>query len=239
MSKYDVYLYEGSHVLRNLLNIQDEKELDLAEAELSRANMMVLYENGFSDFSAHGVSEIHRILFEDVYEWAGKFRVINIQKREDILGGKSVWYSDCDSIEGDLEKIFDEINQVDWKHITKNEFVSETVKFFSRICRVHPFREGNTRTVTMLIAFFVESHGYYFDHELISKSAGYFRNALVMESLDQFSEYEYLENILSDAISTEPIETEVNQCISEERSEKYKKYKSENYRPTSHEYIDK
>ena len=43
MSKYDVYLYEGSHVLRNLLNIQDEKELDLAEAELSRANMMVLY----------------------------------------------------------------------------------------------------------------------------------------------------------------------------------------------------
>lgn len=40
MSKYDVYLYEGSHVLRNLLNIQDEKELDLAEAELSRANMI-------------------------------------------------------------------------------------------------------------------------------------------------------------------------------------------------------
>ncbi len=47
----DPYLYEGSSVLRNLLDIHDEKELDLAEAELSRANMMLLYEQGFDDFS--------------------------------------------------------------------------------------------------------------------------------------------------------------------------------------------
>ncbi len=40
----DPYLYEGNSVLRNLLNIHDEKELDIAEAELSQANMMLLYE---------------------------------------------------------------------------------------------------------------------------------------------------------------------------------------------------
>lgn len=40
MLEYDVCLYEVSHVLRNLLNIQDEKELNLAEAELSRANLL-------------------------------------------------------------------------------------------------------------------------------------------------------------------------------------------------------
>lgn len=48
----DLYLYENSSVLKNLLNIKDEKELDLAEAELSRANMMLLYEEGFDDFSS-------------------------------------------------------------------------------------------------------------------------------------------------------------------------------------------
>ena len=47
----DPYLYEGSSVLRNLLNIHDEKELDIAEAELSQANMMLLYEQGFEDFT--------------------------------------------------------------------------------------------------------------------------------------------------------------------------------------------
>lgn len=50
----DLYLIPNSTVLKNLLCITNEKELDLAEAELSRANMMLLYENGFSDFSSGG-----------------------------------------------------------------------------------------------------------------------------------------------------------------------------------------
>ena len=41
MSKYDIYLYEESKVLKNLLNIIDESELDMAEAELSQANMII------------------------------------------------------------------------------------------------------------------------------------------------------------------------------------------------------
>ena len=54
----DSYLYENSSVLKNLLGITDENELDIAEAELSRANMMLLYENGFSDFSSNVVTEL-------------------------------------------------------------------------------------------------------------------------------------------------------------------------------------
>lgn len=239
MSKYDVYLYDDCKVLKNLLNIKDEDELDLAEAELSRANMMILYDTGFSDFSSKGVCEIHKKLFEDVYDWAGKFRVIDIQKREEILGGKSVWYSSNDLIENDLDEIFNKIKEIDWEHLSKRDFVYNIVDNFSSIWQVHPFREGNTRTVTMLIAFFVESKGYFFDHDLISKSAGYFRNALVLASLDQFSEYEHLENILNDAISTEPIEIEDDETISPEQNEKYKKYYSENYKPSSHEYLDR
>ena len=64
----DLYLQENSSVLKNLLGITDEKELDLAEAELSRANMMLLYENGFSDFSVGGISFIHKEFFGDVYD---------------------------------------------------------------------------------------------------------------------------------------------------------------------------
>lgn len=59
----DLYLIENSKVLKNLLGITDETELDVAEAELSRANMMLLYENGFSDFSSNGICYIHKELF--------------------------------------------------------------------------------------------------------------------------------------------------------------------------------
>ena len=90
-------------MLRNLFNITDSNELDLAEAELSRASMMLLYEQGFDDFSAKGIRLLHEAMFGDVYDWAGQFRVINIQKREPVLAGISVWYSNSDKIQHDLD----------------------------------------------------------------------------------------------------------------------------------------
>ena len=42
----DIYLYDDAPILRNTLQIKDEKTLELIEAEQSRANMMLLYEQG-------------------------------------------------------------------------------------------------------------------------------------------------------------------------------------------------
>ena len=127
----DLYLIENSKVLKNLLGITDENELDVAEAELSRANMMLLYENGFSDFSSNGICYIHKELFGDVYEWAGQYRKINIQKREKILAGKSVWYSNNENIEKDLETAWENINAVDWAKLSIDEFAKKCCKIVS------------------------------------------------------------------------------------------------------------
>ena len=55
---HDPYLYDDVPVLRNQLEIRDEKTLDLIEAEQSRQNMMLLYEKGFHDFTPEGLCEI-------------------------------------------------------------------------------------------------------------------------------------------------------------------------------------
>ena len=81
----DPYLYDDVPVLRNALSIKDEKTLDLIEAEQSHANMMIVYEQGFHDFLPEGLQSIHRFLFGDLYDWAGKFRIINMEKRERLL----------------------------------------------------------------------------------------------------------------------------------------------------------
>ena len=234
----DSYLYENSTVLKNLLGITDEKELDLAEAELSRANMMLLYEKGFSDFSSNGICLIHKELFGDVYEWAGQYRIINIQKRESILAGVSVWYSNSTDIERDLKKAWNKINKVDWAKLSKDDFAKKIAHLFPALWQVHPFREGNTRTIVMLITFFAEYYGYYFDQELMSASAGYVRNSFVLASLGEYSEYEHLEKILCDAISDEPIDYINDTDSNLEKSEKYAKYDNGNYEPTKHEYIE-
>lgn len=205
----DIYLYEDAPVLKNRLGIKDEKTLDLVEAEQSRASMMLLYEQGFCDFTPKGLCEIHRFLFGDIYEWAGETRLINIEKREKLLAGRSVWYSNVEMIPDDMEKAFRNIQTQEWEQLSREEFVCALARCFPKIWQVHPFREGNTRTVVMMLTLFVEHHGYYMDQELMAASAGYVRDSFVMASLDQFSEYEHLERILLDAVCDKPINYEV------------------------------
>ena len=234
----DLYLIENSTVLKNLLGITNEKELDLAEAELSRANMMLLYENGFDDFSSSGFCFIQKALFGDVYEWAGQYRKINIKKREELLAGQSVWYSDCVNIETDLDNAWENINKVTWNSLSREDFAKQIARLFPALWQVHPFREGNTRTTVMMMTFFIEHYGYYFDQNLMAESAGYVRDSFVLASLGEYSEYEHLEKILLDAICTEPIDYNDVTIVDENTKERYEKYKSKNYTPTKHEYIE-
>lgn len=232
----DPYLYDDVPVLKNKLEIKDSQILDLIEAEQSAANMMLLYEEGFHDFSPKGLQRIHRQLFGDIYEWAGQFRVINIQKAERVLAGRSVWYANVDDILPDLKTAFGVLHRTKWETLCRKDFVRQLTRVFPSLWRVHPFREGNTRTVVMLMTVFVEHYGYYMDAALLAASAGYVRDSFVMASIDQYSEYEHLERILMDAVTDESMENDGSD-ISDlcEGDSKYKKYQTESYKPQPHE----
>ena len=230
------YLYDDVPVLKNKLGIKDKNTLDLIEAEQSRANMMLLYEQGFHNFASEGLQSIHHSLFGDIYDWAGKFRIINIEKREKLLAGLSVLYSDNEKIPDDLNSIFEELHNSEWNKLSKSDFVSKIVRIISKIWRVHPFREGNTRAVVMMLAFFIEDCGYYMNQNLIAKRANRVRNSFVMASLDRYSEYEHLERILMDTICCDPIQYDLPPVMSEplESSTKYVEHQSEDYMATPH-----
>lgn len=234
----DIYLYDDVPVLKNKLGIRDSNLLDTAEAGMSRANMMLLYESGFQDFSPAGLQEIHRRLFFDIYEWAGKYRTINIEKRERLLAGRSIWYSDDENIPADLHGAFDRLLAQPWDNFSREEFAHALARYFPPIWQVHPFREGNTRSVVMMMSLFVEHHGFYMDHELLASSAGYVRDSFVMASLDQFSEFEHLEKILLDAVCSDPVSYTESSTSSETgdlpRAGKYAQYQKEPYKPEPH-----
>ena len=234
----DIYLYDDSPVLKNKLDIRDEKVLDLVEAEQSRSNMILLYERGFQDFTPAGLREIHHILFGDIYDWAGQYRIINIEKREKLLAGRSVWYSNDEDIPEDLDAAFQALHAKPWASLPRADFVRELAHVFPRIWQVHPFREGNTRTAVMMLTFFVEHYGYHMDQELMAASAGYVRDSFVMASLDQYSEYQHLERILLDAVCEKPIHYDVATLDTggspDPKGEKYKKYQTEKYVPQPH-----
>lgn len=90
----------------------------------------------------------------------------------------------------------------------------------------------------MMMTFFIEHYGYCFDQNLIAESAGYVRDSFVLASLGEHSEYEHLEKILLDAICTEPVDYDYITAVDTNKKERYEKYKSKDYTPTKHEYME-
>jgi len=67
----DPYLYEGTNVLKNLLDIHDGQKLDSVESGYAIINIDALKNSDFELKSIFDVFTIHKIIFEDIYEWAG------------------------------------------------------------------------------------------------------------------------------------------------------------------------
>ena len=74
----DTYCYPGTTVLKNLLDLKEQAELDAFEAEITVQRASEPMPEGKLD--AVHYKAIHRHLFQDVYIWAGKPRTVRISK---------------------------------------------------------------------------------------------------------------------------------------------------------------
>ena len=226
----DPYVYPNSNVLINKLNIQDGQELIDVEAQLLIAGIIdihsIIDDLDFHDYTC--LQTIHRFLFEDLYTWAGEFRTINIYKSEQVLGGLSITYSDKSRIESDLKQIFKWAATINWTH--KNlQLPSQFAKFMTDIWRVHPYREGNTRAVSIFMKLFADKQRLSFDAELLSQNAGYLRNALVMAAVDEAPEPSYLHRIITDALSLNTTQILLNADTNQEKYQTIGQYDVTNY----------
>ena len=74
--------YTGTTTLINKLGITDENELSSTEALItSYKAASIIKENRITDFNLESYKELHRILFDDLYEWAGQTRIVVISAR--------------------------------------------------------------------------------------------------------------------------------------------------------------
>lgn len=202
----DPYLYPDSDVLRNLAGIQDSEELKNMEADYTLFRLSEIAEDKSPEqFDFCTLCGLHYRIFQDVYEWAGKPRKINIEKAEAVLGEISIVYSDCFDIAEDTERILRSANCFDWKQDSFEKVVIRFSDFMADLWKVHPFREGNTRTVVTFCSMFIEAQGIYIESELFKDNATYMRNALVaanavFDDLGDLRKPGYLYRIVQDAL---------------------------------------
>lgn len=204
---HDPYLYEGTDVLKNLLDIKDRKLLEEAEAGyVSYRLKEIAIDPLEGEYDYSHLLRMHRYIFQDMYEWAGQQRKLNIFKEEPILGGLSVDYSDMFDIPKDSERILGDMRRKAWSDMDIHEAAVQFSDSLAKIWRVHPFREGNTRTTVTFCCQYADAVGLNPNRDLFENNAQYVRTALVaynaiFDDLGDRSKPEYLIKIVEDAIT--------------------------------------
>ncbi len=119
-------------VLKNKLNISSQTELNKAEEKISKEKAVKLFDSGKIDKlkvgTIKGLQQIHKFLFEDIYDFAGQIRDVNISKGNFRFAPVMYLEQSLKNIEKMPQSTFDEIVE---KYVEMNI--------------AHPFREGNGR----------------------------------------------------------------------------------------------
>jgi fido (protein-threonine AMPylation protein) len=156
-----------------------EEEKGTEEADkVSERIAELLMADAFT-LSPSELRQIHGHLFKDLYEFAGRYRNYNISKKEWVLEEKSVTYGSAMSIKEVLSYAFGEEKDFDFSTFNKEEIILHIAKFISEIWKVHPFGEGNTRTIAVFAIKYLKDFGFQIDNTPFKENSWYFRNALV------------------------------------------------------------
>lgn len=161
-SKYEVYTttqsiycYPDSNVLKNRLNIRDNNLLKTAEEEITLIKQMELLKNPINgNFSKTHLMNIHKFIFEDIYTFAGKTR------REQISKADTMFYPP-NLINRELDKLFAEIKEKNMlKEADEKKFFNNLAYVMAELNIIHPFREGNGRTIREFVRTMAKYMGF-------------------------------------------------------------------------------
>ena len=93
---------------------------------------------------------IHKRLFTEIYDHAGKIRSYNITKKEWVLGGETVVYASAESIGATLEYDFNAEKNFSYQGLSLQESVKHLAKFISGIWQIHLFCDADAIIRTKL-----------------------------------------------------------------------------------------
>ncbi|QDQ28020.1 hypothetical protein FNU76_17635 [Chitinimonas arctica] len=159
MSRYDGsdhYSYPGTSILINKAGFQDQESLDAFEADATAVRLLELIDRPIlGQFDLAHLKAIHRHIFQDVYEWAGELRTVDIKKGNSSFAS---WVLIERYLDGKLAGIAKEDRL---KALAPQPFFARLAHYMAEINATHPFREGNGRAQRAFCAQLAEEAGYF------------------------------------------------------------------------------
>ena len=210
----DPYIDKNTGVLKNILGITDKKVLKQAEADICLPKIITAGKFFSNKYDVDFIKKIHKHIFEDIYPWAGEFRTTPIYKIERVIPGLSLEYTAPKRITKELEDNLETLNCIEWNKLSLDDKAKKFTRLLARIWRIHPFRDGNTRTMMTFAYLYSRDKGFPIDLSVLiphltrtvdenGKVINYsIRDKLVLASLDDkdYPEPEHLELVIKKAM---------------------------------------
>lgn len=152
------YMWKGNFmVLENKFGINNSVELAKAEEKISKKRAVELFESGRLNSLEAGtfqtLVEIHKYLFEQIFDFAGKVRDVNLAKGNFRFASVMYLQAAIKNVEKMPQSNFDEIIE---KYVEMNI--------------VHPFREGNGRSTRIWLDLILKKElNFVIDWRLVDK----------------------------------------------------------------------
>lgn len=158
------YTYPPDYtVLRNKLGLRDAAELELFERRLVMQRIAQGAPSG--DFDLAHLRAIHRHLFQDVYEWAGELRTVEISK-----GGSQFQFRRF--IEAGMADVHRRLVADNYlRGLDADTFARKAGEIIGDVNYVHPFREGNGRTQLIYLDQLASRSGHALDVTKLDRDA--------------------------------------------------------------------
>jgi cell filamentation protein len=151
----DPYVYPGTRVLRSNLETRDPQKLADAEADVVSAALAALAGEPLAgNYDLTHWQAFHRYVFAELYPWAGELRTVQIAK-------PNAFYARPEHIAGYAQGVFAELaRERHLKGLDRDAFLERLTHYHAEMYAVHPFREGNTRSLRTFLSQLAREAGH-------------------------------------------------------------------------------
>lgn len=159
----DPYVYPGTAILRNRFGIRDAETLDRLERRLVVQRIREGVPSGSFDLTH--LRAIHRHLFQDIYDWAGELRTVEISR-----GRQQFQFRQFIPIGmADVCRRLTAANFL--AGLSSRDFADRSAVIIGDVNYIHPFREGNGRSQLQYLKLLALRAGHSLDLELLEPAA--------------------------------------------------------------------
>lgn len=151
----DPYVDPSTGVLHNLLGIGDPGELGQIEAEVAAVRIAEIARNPVPGlYDLDHLRAFHRVIFRDIYGWAGELRTVNIWKAP-------VPFCQAMHLEPEAQRTFAMVRAS--RPGSEDSIATTGARVLGELNSLHPFREGNGRAQRSFVRQWLAEYGWEID----------------------------------------------------------------------------